>query len=485
MDLTLCRKWLLGSLVFLAILSLFYFLPSVPNPFYRASSIDDRLRSLLKKREISIVEPGRHFGPNKAELGKKLFWDKILGANRKTACATCHSPLYATTDRRSLALNESSDNSSTFLTRNTIGLFNRTAEEPRSMMWDNAVRMSEGGRPVTPISEYFSEGEVGIPSQQILWHLADPRIMGEQSLRSSENPARSGESFSSEADLRNYWNKLLDRVKEKKEYRLLFDRAYPGFSQEALEPRHMAQAITAYQVEYFKLLNSPWDQYVAGNNDAISRKEKQGGVLFWGRANCHSCHSGELMSDFRTYNIGVPQIGSGYEAFDGFDPGKYRWTGNSADSFAFRTPPLRNVTLTGPWMHNGVFKSLERVIEHHVNPEESLSNFRGGNLVYDLRVPLVELPVFSEELSAFDRAPELDFLRNTLKNKPSDQKKILLTMDNTIQRIPQLDTEEISLLLNYLRSLTSPSLRSNKGDVPKLIMDSIPDTVPGKPQAPY
>jgi len=100
-----------------------------------------------------------------------------------------------------------------------------------------------------------------------------------------------------------------------------------------------------------------------------------GADLFFGDAGCADCHSGPLLSDMEFHNIGVPQIGPGKDPATGLDEGRFLVTGDRADRFAFRTPPLRNVDLTGPYMHDGAFATLEEVIRHHADPEASLRGF--------------------------------------------------------------------------------------------------------------
>jgi cytochrome c peroxidase len=99
--------------------------------------------------------------------------------------------------------------------------------------------------------------------------------------------------------------------------------------------------------------------------------------IFFSKGECGKCHRGEHLSDFSFHNIGVPQIGPGTK--DGDDLGRYSVTGNKQDLYAFRVPALRNVAMTAPYMHDGVFKSLHEVIEHYDDIVGSLTSYSFEN----------------------------------------------------------------------------------------------------------
>ena len=170
-------------------------------------------------------------------------------------------------------------------------------------------------------------------------------------------------------------------------------------------------------------------------------------MLFYGEAGCSSCHSGVLMTDQAFHNIGVPQFGPGKDE-SGLDYGRYLVTGDPQDMFAFRTQPLRNVALTGPWMHNGAFSTLESAILHHLDAERSLSEFRGE-----------ELP---------------SRVRDTLRSDEYLKSKILRTLDPHLKGEGTLNSNELDQLMAFLRSLTSPSAI----DLSHLVPESVPSGHP-------
>jgi len=133
-------------------------------------------------------------------------------------------------------------------------------------------------------------------------------------------------------------------------------------------------AIATFEAYEFTYTNTPWDEYLRGNKRAISNEAKLGALLFYGKANCSSCHSGNLFTDQKYHNIAVPQFGPGKNE-GGYDYGRYNVTGDPNDKYKFRTPPLRNVAVTFPYMHDGAYKDLKMAIKHHTNPEYYLRNY--------------------------------------------------------------------------------------------------------------
>jgi cytochrome c peroxidase len=121
------------------------------------------------------------------------------------------------------------------------------------------------------------------------------------------------------------------------------------------------RAIAAYERELVTR-NSPYDRYVNGDQNALTQVQKKGLELFFTKAKCSDCHNGPMFSDFRFIVNGVPQEGTGKEIIPGDDTGREEYTEDPADRFAFRTLTLRNIELTAPYMHDGVFKTLEEVI---------------------------------------------------------------------------------------------------------------------------
>ncbi|HYE79974.1 MAG TPA: cytochrome-c peroxidase, partial [bacterium] len=156
--------------------------------------------------------------------------------------------------------------------------------------------------------------------------------------------------------------------------------------------------------------------------------------------------AGALMTDQKAHNIGVPQIGPGVNG--GRDYGLAGVSHDSKDLYGFRTPPLRNVAITGPYMHNGAFTTLEEVVRHHLNPQVSLTNYTGANLPEELR-PLVA----NDELTITD---------------------LLSTLDPKVAQPTVLTNEEIADLVTFLEALTDEAAK----DLTHIPPDIVPSEVP-------
>jgi cytochrome c peroxidase len=168
------------------------------------------------------------------------------------------------------------------------------------------------------------EGKFTRVDQQINAALAHPQVM----------------DMGEEAD-------LIARLGEVPQYRAMFQNAFgDGPTQQ-----HIIQALAAY-IGTLTTGNSPFDRYARGDKQALSDRQKSGLALFIGKAGCVQCHNGPNFTDSQFHSLGLP----------GDDPGRFRVTGLEADRGRFRTPTLRNISLTGPYMHDGSVSSLAEVM---------------------------------------------------------------------------------------------------------------------------
>ena len=147
--------------------------------------------------------------------------------------------------------------------------------------------------------------------------------------------------------------------------------------------------------------DAPIDQFARGQRNALTENQKQGALLFFGKARCVECHkvsgaSNEMFSDFAQHVAGVPQIApsAGNVPFDGpaqnEDFGLEQVTGNPDDRYKFRTSPLRNVALQPAFFHNGAFTTLEDAIRHHLDVFTSARNYNAeaSGIARDLTAPM-------------------------------------------------------------------------------------------------
>ena len=243
--------------------------------------------------------------PEKVELGRRLFFDPGLSRDGTISCASCHQPEKAFTDGRALA----------------VGIEQRVGRR-------NVPTLLNGAYGKT----MFWDGRAASLEEQALVPLTHPNEMD------------------------NSLEGIVERLREDGVYPGLFE---PAFGSAEVTPRRIAQALASYQ-RALVAGDSPFDRYLILNDEsALSDAARRGLALFRGKARCSHCHDGPLFTDQKFHNTGV---GWGNEPPD---LGRFEFTGIEEDKGRFKTPTLRNVTLTAPYMHDGSIASLEEVIEFY------------------------------------------------------------------------------------------------------------------------
>ncbi len=233
-------------------------------------------------------------------------------------------------------------------------------------------------------------------------------------------------------------------------YRNLFAQAFPEVPPAELGFQHAANAISAFEVDSFRALNSPFDRYVAGDDTAFTDAQKRGGLLFYGGARCAQCHRGGLLSDQQFHNIASPQVGPGTDPTTSLDLGRFSVTGVPNTRFAFKTPILRNVAQTGPWMHSGAYTTLTAAVAHYRNPAQSLRNYNPNQLRADLRGEVHT----ADQLNA----------------------GILNTLDPLVNAPINLNQGDVADIVAFLESLTDPNATNTVGIVPPSVPSGLPVT---------
>jgi cytochrome c peroxidase len=237
------------------------------------------------------------------ELGRQLFFDPALSADRSVACATCHRPDRGWADGQRLSQGIGGQTTR----RHTPSLVN--AGRWRSWFWDGRAKTLE---------------------QQVLEPIYDPREMG-----------------SNAAQLQA---RLLENTQRAQAFREHFGRPP--------EPQDAAAALSAF-VRLLESGDTPYDRFRRGDTTALSAAARRGHDVFFFRSHCSTCHVPPLFTDHQFHNIG---IGADQELLDA---GREQVSGDPRHRGAFRTPSLRDVDRTAPYMHDGRFATLEQVIEYY------------------------------------------------------------------------------------------------------------------------
>lgn len=179
-----------------------------------------------------------------------------------------------------------------------------------------------------------------------------------------------------DSDNQGIWRALMARLGGIPRYRRMFEAAYPGTWFDQMTFAHASNAMGGFLIDRLSFTDSPWDRFLHGNDQALNEAELAGAQAFVS-ARCSACHSGAAFTDNRFHNVALAQFGPGQgDGPSGHDDfGRMRVTGLTTDRYRFRTTPLRNVTLTGPYGHNGAYAGLREFIDHYSESELKLRNF--------------------------------------------------------------------------------------------------------------
>jgi cytochrome c peroxidase len=250
------------------------------------------------------------YSAEKAELGKLLYFDKRLSSDQSVACASCHAPEKAFTDGAPVS---------------------------------TGILGQKGGRSAPTVinraysTDQFWDGRAPSLEEQAKGPIANPLEMTSMKAQNEAHDA------------------CVACLRAIPGYRERFKKA---FGTEAFTIDEVAKAIATFERTILSG-NAPFDRYKAGDKSAMSREQVRGMDIFFNKSACDSCHLGFNFSDGSYVNIG---IGSDKPMPD---PGRYNVTKREEDRGAFKTPTLREVEHTGPYMHDGSFKTLEEVVEHY------------------------------------------------------------------------------------------------------------------------
>ena len=313
----------------------------------------------VEHRELGLLAvPVRDASPAaraKEDLGQLLFFDARLSGTGQMACASCHDAELGFGDGRAMSFGHGG----LALARNAPSL------------WNTALRTS-----------WFWDGRASSLEDQ-----AALVIGNAQEMHGSVESA-------------------VAIVASSRGYRARFAEAY---GDEQVTAERLLGALAAFERTLISDRSSAFDRFLSGERDALGDAELRGLHLFRTKARCLNCHSGPLLTDERFHNLGLTYYGRELE-----DLGRYRVTKDPADVGAFRTPSLRNLGRTGPYMHNGLFE-LEGVIHMYSAgmPRIEPSEAQKDDPLFPRKSPLVE----RLDLDAQEKGDLAAFLRSLTERK--------------------------------------------------------------------
>lgn len=464
-------------------------------------AIEDPAEGISPVRNSDFYDDGRP-SEAKVELGRMLFFDKVLSGNKNISCGTCHHPKHATTDGVALSFGEGAEGLGRErqvgaepvlgrVPRNSQALYFLGAKQFTHLFHDGRVARDPYGNWEsgfwTPAREQLPPGLDSVLAAQAMFPvLSDIEMAGHK----GENPIANAAALDELEGPDGAWALLAKRLQAIPEYVALFQAAYPEVAKaEDMTFVQAANAIAAFEAFSFRADNSAFDRYLRSRSPAVlSQAANRGMALFYGKANCVGCHTGALQTDQQFHAIAMPQVGPGKnDGFDrsywratGFmgrleDTGRYRVTTRPEDRYRFRTPSLRNVELTGPWGHAGTYQTLEGVIRHHVDPVAALEG-------YDVAFAgLPKLPDVVERTGVGSRliyrpinpAKLADYLRRDGWVQSSTELRGAIAKANELAPV-ELNDQEVGDLVAFLKALTDPTSR----DQSSLIPDRVPSGLP-------
>ncbi len=292
----------------------------------------------------AVPTPSTNLGyAAKVELGKQLYFDGRLSKNGQVACAFCHNPFAGFADPR----------------QTSIGVDGKIGGRQAPTVLNTAFNRIQ-----------FWDGRAGSLEEQAIGPIQNPIEMGE----THEN--------------------VVKKLRKIKGYQDQFKAVFGA----EVNLQGIAEAIAAYERTVIST-DSPFDKYVAGDQNAMDAAAVRGLALFKGKARCILCHGGPNFTDNRFHNLGVPQVGPLKE-----DLGRYNVTRLDKDKGAFKTPTLRSIAQTAPYMHDGAFATLEEVVEF-------LNQGGGAN-------PNLDAQVKSLGLTAEEKSDLVAFLKALTGEQP-------------------------------------------------------------------
>ncbi|MGF1760039.1 hypothetical protein L4D76_19295 [Photobacterium sagamiensis] len=415
------------------------------------------------------------------ELGKNLFFDKILSGNENISCGTCHHTLTNTADGLSLAIGEGAsglgvnrdtgeglDAVHQRVPHNAPAIFNLGADAFKVLFNDGRIFEDVGHLSgfTSPAGDFLPEGLENVLAAQAMFPVANATEMagqdGENPVATAVAAAPGGEDF------RLAWDLLAERLQGIPEYVDMFKVAFPDEIRYANEITfvHAAKAIAAFEGTAWRADNSPFDRYLRGEKQAMSKNAQKGMDLFYkqkkqGSQNqtCANCHSGILQTDHAFHAIAMPQIGPGKgDGFEGReDFGHKRVSGDEADLYKFRTPSLRNIVLTAPYGHTGAYNTLRAAVEHHVDAINALHDYDQSQAVLPSGVNFDG-----------DNLDDFDFVV-----MDSDTYRGYIADASEIQSL-NYSRQDIDRIMDFLHALTDPASLDLRSHTPKRLPSGLP-----------
>lgn len=343
-----------------------------------------------------------------AQLGMKLFFSRSLSGDKDVACVTCHHPMLGGGDDMSMPVGTEAEDPNLLGPGRTqkvsAATFDGLPTVPRNAptifnlaIWDQSLFLDGRIAAVFDV-DGIATGEISSPDSG--FDVADLAI----SHGSTLDAALARFPVTSDVEMRGFTFEAGNTTDDVRDHLVLRLQGATGFeseltvnnwlaefraafnaptaaAHELITYENIANAISAYQRSLW-FVDNPWNQFLNGDDNAISDDAKSGAILFFtsiseGGAGCSGCHSGDRFTSERFANVAMPQVGrgTGSGASGMMDLGRFDITGDDSDRFKFRIPSLLNVAETGPWTHSGAYTDLRTLVKHYTNIEAAVTGY--------------------------------------------------------------------------------------------------------------
>lgn len=330
--------------------------------------------------ELPSAAPG--LSPNEEaemQLGRLLFYDRVLSGTYRVSCATCHHHDRASSNGFAtplagddlavggLPLYDALKPSA----KHAPALFNLGYAEFDTLFFDGRIQLKEDGSVSTPVGDKLPDGLRDPLAVQALF----PAVTGDELVGSIDSEVRDA----ARRGHRAIWDALVKRLWDLPDYEAPVLAAYPELrSLDELRIHHVGNAIGAFIAHEWRADRAPYDGWLAGDRSALEPAQERGLKLFEGKARCSSCHQGRFQTDHGFHNSASPPWRFDQPLSDqDFHRDRFDVTGLPADRHQRRTLSLRNITATAPYGFAGSHEVLRTYIEYHIAPEAGMRRWLG------------------------------------------------------------------------------------------------------------
>ena len=423
-----------------------------------ASAVDVELRAFINQNRLNGQFGQRSradINSEKSQLGMKLFFTKGLGGDKDAACVTCHHPVLGGGDNLSMSIGVGAveadvlgegrvhnpnatnyDDGYAPVPRNAPTTFN-IALWRRAIFLDGRVERVRGG--ISTPDSGFGIADINVGRNLTEAQARFPLVSSE------EMKGFTFEAGSSNDITRSHLaSRLSDSTSADYIANSWQDEFTPVYGANSVNINNITDAIASYEDSQI-FVNTPWKSYVEGNLTAISDEAKNGAKLFYasyqnGGVSCVSCHRGNFFTDERYHVMAIPQVGVGKGNGVTGDDDFGRFNVSARDKYAFRTPTLLNVEVTGPWGHDGAYTTLEGIVAHMANPESAVAGY---------------------DTSLLDSSVKTTNMTTNTANALAQLNVNKQTGISRHQNVT-LSTSEVNDLVSFLKTLTDPCVKDRE-----------------------